>query len=67
MIQGLLQCFPDRRYKEANNIVMHSISLGRRAIYDPICQAEHMAFYMQYDRTPEGGNTACIRLNASAW
>ena len=53
MIQGLLQCSSNRRHEEANNIVMHSISLGRQAIYDPTCQAEHMAFYMQYGRTPE--------------
>ena len=53
MIQGLLQCFSNRRHEEANNIVMHSISLGRQATYDPTRQAEHMALYMQYGRTPE--------------
>ena len=51
--RGLLQFKPSPEVNEAKRIVEHSNQLGRQAIYDPLCQAEHGAFYIMYGQTPE--------------
>lgn len=53
MCKGLLQFKPSPLVNEAKRIVKHSNQLGRQAIYDPLCQAEHGIFYWIYGETPE--------------
>lgn len=51
---GLLAYIVEQeKVKEARRIVNHSRSLGKQAIYDSFCQAEHGMFYIMYGETPE--------------
>lgn len=52
--KGLLVYINEQqKLKEARRIVTHSDSLGKQAMYDGICQAEHAFFYNRYGETPE--------------